>query len=135
MQTLAISFRSRVPTCFVAPTKRSANELRNDARWRMRPWHRRRAGPPAFRPTRSFRRCEPRRSPSRRGLCAQLCSDVDLRGQRPVDRTLSGDLQDPRFLLTRERPCKLDLELDAIDHPLAGLALDAVDRMDLRMSQ
>src|SRR5436190_608690 len=62
-------------------------------------------------------------------------ANVDLRHQRPVHGAAVGDLEEPRSLLVRQRSGELDVALDPVDHPLAGLAFRAVGGVDPRMSQ
>src|SRR5437870_13891270 len=59
-------------------------------------------------------------------------ANVDLRHERPVHRAAARDLEEPRALLVRQRSAELDVPLDPVGQPLAGLAVCAVGGMDLR---
>src|SRR5881628_2215130 len=62
-------------------------------------------------------------------------SNVDLRGERPMHRTLVGDLEHLRALLLRQLAGHGNLPLDAIEQGSLGLALGAVLSMDPRMPE
>src|SRR6266566_2094541 len=62
-------------------------------------------------------------------------ANVDLRHERPVHRAPARNLEEPRSLLVRQRSGELDVPLDPVEHPLAGLAVRAVGGMNLRMPQ
>src|SRR5947208_11506064 len=61
--------------------------------------------------------------------------NVDLRGERPMDRTLVGDLEQPDALLLRKLAGDRDLALDPIEHALCGFTFCAVVGVDPRMAQ
>src|SRR5205823_3676325 len=61
--------------------------------------------------------------------------NIDLRRERPMDRTLVGDLERLESLLLGEVPIKGDLALDPIEHALPGLTLGAVFRVNPRVAQ
>src|ERR671930_1500705 len=69
------------------------------------------------------------------GSPGEARANVDLRLEGPMHRTPAGNLEEPRSLVVRQRSGELDVPLDPVDHPLAGLAVRAVGGMDLRMSQ
>src|SRR2546427_11592158 len=61
--------------------------------------------------------------------------NVDLRGERPMDRTLVGDLEQPGPLLLRKLAGDGDLALDPIEHALLGFTFGAVVGVDPRMTE
>src|SRR6185295_3132489 len=69
-----------------------------------------------------------------RGL-RQPGDHVDLGLERPVDRTLVRDLQEPRALLVGQGTQDLDDPVDAVDPALLRLAAGAVDGVDLPVAQ
>src|SRR5262249_26869687 len=69
----------------------------------------------------------------RSGGWRQARADVELRRQRPVHRASIRHLQEPRALLFVQRAADGYFPLDAIKHAFLGLALGAVDGVDLRV--
>src|SRR2546426_4123403 len=61
--------------------------------------------------------------------------NVDLRGERPMDRTLVGDLEQPAALRLRKLAGDRDLALDPIEHALCGFTFGAVVGVNPRMAQ
>src|SRR5262245_55383399 len=60
-----------------------------------------------------------------RVVCAFDGSDVDLRSQRTMHRTLVGDFHEPLALPGVEPTGESDRALDSVDHALLGLAVCA----------
>ena len=48
-----------------------------------------------------------------------------------MDRTFVGDLQQLGSLLARQRPAKMNIAFDAIEHSFPSFALGAISGMDL----
>src|SRR2546425_9417957 len=61
--------------------------------------------------------------------------NVDLRRERPMNRTLVGDLEQPGALLLRKLAGDGDLALDPIEHALCGFTFGAVVGVNPRMAQ
>src|SRR6266852_4978038 len=61
--------------------------------------------------------------------------NVDLRRERPMDRTLVGDLEEFAALLLRQLVGDRDLPLDPIEQALFGLTLGAVVGVDPRVTE
>src|SRR6266550_3253821 len=61
--------------------------------------------------------------------------NVYLRRERPMDRTLVGDLEQPGALLLRKLAGDGDLALDPIEHALCGFTFGAVVGVNPRMAQ
>src|SRR5262245_59923959 len=62
-------------------------------------------------------------------------ADVDLRGQRAVHSAFVGDFHQPLALRRIEIAGERDGALDAVDHPLLGLAVRAILGVDLGVAQ
>src|SRR6267142_2493443 len=69
------------------------------------------------------------------GSSGQPAADVDLGGERAMDRALAGDLQQSGPLLTVESPRESDLAVDPVEPALLRLALGAIDGVDLGVLQ
>src|SRR5581483_4109848 len=61
--------------------------------------------------------------------------DVDLRGQGPVYRALIGDLGQAGALIGRERAGELDDAFDMVQPAFPGIAVVAIGRVYLRVTQ
>src|SRR5262249_18957539 len=99
-----------------------------------RPSGRRRVAPadakPTMQPAAWFRRF-PRRLRRSALLAPFARPDLDLGCERAVDRTLVGDLEEPRTLAIIESAGERDGPIDAVEHPFFGLAALAIGGVDL----
>src|SRR5690242_14567941 len=61
--------------------------------------------------------------------------NIDLRSERPMHRTLLGDLHCPGTLLVVERPVQSELAFDPIEQALFGLTFGTVLGVDARVAE
>ena len=61
--------------------------------------------------------------------------DLDLVGERPVDRAHDGDLYEPLSLRLVEMPLQMDLAVDFVEHSRFRLAVLAVSCMNTSVAK
>ena len=63
------------------------------------------------------------------------CPDINFRFQRPMYRTLVGDLQQPLSLIGAECAFKRDVAIDTVEHAFLGLAIETILGVDFIVGQ
>src|SRR5580693_2567192 len=66
---------------------------------------------------------------------ADAAANLDFRFERAVDRTLLGDLEQPRADFIVQRARNHDLLVDPVQHPFLGFARLAVGGVDLGVGE